>query len=85
MASAVDSRMVADSSHCTSAPAGEGIEGGRDAVYYLGAYPARPADDDCSSCRRGGRSPNRLGASRRFGWIARRDALSGARSVPGWC
>ena len=39
-----------------------------------GASPALPADDDCSSCRRGRILPNRLGLSRRPGclWISRR-------------
>jgi hypothetical protein len=33
------------------------------------ASPALPADDGCSSCRRGGSLPNRLGMSRRPGCL----------------
>lgn len=43
-------------------------------VYCHDASPALPADDGCSSCRRGRILPNRLGLSRRPGclWISRR-------------
>jgi hypothetical protein len=45
--------IVGCSSHCTSPAAEVGIADCMGAACYHGAYPALPADDDRSSCRRG--------------------------------
>lgn len=74
---AVDSRVDC-SMHCTFAEAAVDVVGSAGCAGRAGcivgacchgASPALPADDDCSSCRRGRILPNRLGLSRRPGCL----------------